>query len=81
MDSRHTHDVDQIRAALREMATVVAQHRADLIREGVPRDEAFALAQSVEARWSEVIFARYEQKHEARALEAVLDLIREEIRG
>lgn len=76
---RHTHDVEQLRARLREMARALTAFREELLDGGMDEARAFALVQHVEELWSGIIFAQHEGRYETEAWEKVLDLLREKI--
>jgi len=56
LNPRATHAFEQLGATVREIACVVGQYRKELECQGVPRDEAWALAQRLEERLADRLF-------------------------
>ena len=79
MDPREVHEMEQMRARLREMAAAVAAYKQELMDGGVPEVEAWASAQKIEERWAEIIFSEHEKGRDARALETVMQALKAEI--
>lgn len=78
-DPRHTHDVDQLQARLKEMAGALASVRRELASGGVPEDETWALVRDIESKWSDLIFEEHRGKMELRAWQTVLARLRNSV--
>jgi len=62
VNPRVTHAFEQLGATVREIACVIGQYRMELQHQGVPPEEAWALAQRLEERLAEHLFTAFETR-------------------